>query len=109
MGVAGTLDIKPGYPVATNTISFKMSEIHKPAVQLAVVERPIAVRGATSLGQNVLGGSGGVADCPGDQVTDAWAPNAGHDGPDGEKWNYLFMDGHVEALKLKETINPGSG
>src|SRR2546429_301359 len=42
MGIAGTLEIKPGYPVDMNPISFKVSEIKKPSLQLAVVERPIA-------------------------------------------------------------------
>ncbi|HEX8521552.1 MAG TPA: prepilin-type N-terminal cleavage/methylation domain-containing protein [Tepidisphaeraceae bacterium] len=95
MGIGGKLVVSPKYP-PDRSASLKMSDIRRPAEQIAVVERPV--------GNNVLGGPNGFVDRAAQQVVDSFAPNPGARGPHGERWNYLFLDGHVQAMKLEETL-----
>ena len=97
MGVGGRLVINPNYPV-DRSASIRLSDIRRPSEQLAVAERPI--------GTNILGAAGAYVDRPAQQVVDSFSPNPSTRGPHGGRWNYLFADGHVEALKLEQTVKP---
>jgi prepilin-type N-terminal cleavage/methylation domain-containing protein/prepilin-type processing-associated H-X9-DG protein len=97
MGVGGRLVINPNYPLDRSAV-IKMSDVRRPAEQIAVAEKPV--------GTNILGAANGFVDRAGQQVADAFSPNPSSRGPHGDRWNYLFVDGHVESLKLEQTLKP---
>jgi prepilin-type N-terminal cleavage/methylation domain-containing protein/prepilin-type processing-associated H-X9-DG protein len=97
MGVGGRLVLNPNYPV-DRTAAIRISEVRRPCEQIAIAERPV--------GNNILGGANGYVDRAAQQVVDSFAPNPSSRGPHGDRWNYLFVDGHIESLKLEETLKP---
>jgi prepilin-type N-terminal cleavage/methylation domain-containing protein/prepilin-type processing-associated H-X9-DG protein len=71
------------------------------AETLLLVERPLFISGGQYLG-NRLGSTGGVlVDTPYDQTANG-AIEPLHDG----RWNYLFVDGHVDLMVPQDTIRP---
>ncbi len=97
MGVGGRLLLNPNYPVDRSVV-IRMSEVRRPSEQIAVAERPVD--------NNILGGANGYVDRAAQQVVDSFAQNPSSRGPHGDRWNYLFVDGHVESLKLEDTLKP---
>jgi prepilin-type N-terminal cleavage/methylation domain-containing protein/prepilin-type processing-associated H-X9-DG protein len=97
MGIGGKLVISPNFP-PDRSVCIKLNDIRRPAEQIAIAERPRGI--------NVLGGPGGFVDSPGQQLDNPASPKRG---PHGERWNYLFVDNHVESLKLEDTLKPAPG
>lgn len=104
LGIGG--DMGTGEPIPwylmTNDLCIHRSWVRKPTEQLLVVEKPYMY--------NLVGAAAQTDFCdkPGDQVIGWPTFTAKTRTTHGTKWNYLFVDGHVAALKIEETVRPAA-
>jgi len=94
-----TLTLTAGWPVNVNFRYVKITDAPRSSETLLLVECPYP-NGSTAQSLNRLGSpSGCQVDKPSDQT------NQGLIKPlHGGKWNYLFVDGHVDWLSMDQTI-----
>ena len=81
----------------TNTLSLGLMNIPDPARALLLTERPPGTKAWVA-----FSASGSNVDSPQQQMSGQ--PDLNGDG----KFNYLFVDGHIESLHPKQTIGSGS-
>lgn len=104
-GVGGQM--ATGWPVPWHLIRkhlcIRRAWVRNPSETLAVVESPS--RG------NILGfgSTNGFADWPNAIAGYMWWPPERYRGKSihGQRWNFLFVDGHVAAMRLEDTVRPG--
>jgi prepilin-type N-terminal cleavage/methylation domain-containing protein/prepilin-type processing-associated H-X9-DG protein len=110
-GIAAQASIPTPTSPLTMRLSLKQSEIRRPSELLVIVEAPHR--------WNVLGTAHGVnysfIDKPADQsqftsfTADSLTPAQARQTFHGERWNYLFADGHVAALRVEDTVSRSPG
>lgn len=109
-GVAGGTSVNETLPVPRKQICWRLNQIRQPSQVLMLVEKHFDM--------NVIGnGVGGDMSWPSEQrlhlndsftMIDKLAPATREQMMQtphgGGRWNYLFVDGHVEALRVDETV-----